>query len=189
MWRLVKWRLLGLGCIAQVVEQLTLNQRVVGSSPTTPTNQFRAGRVLPRLLRRMEICARFPLLAARQKRQSQRKRVSRLPPMALTVANSHGEFCAFQECPASRRETGSWRAETGAPCASVATGWSLSSMSLARTSFLGRHAWAVNNSRSVALAFMASCKANDGIRKESPGARTQVRRPLKLIPPQRWIHC
>src|SRR3989442_158896 len=25
------------GCIAQLVEQLTLNQRVVGSSPTTPT--------------------------------------------------------------------------------------------------------------------------------------------------------
>jgi hypothetical protein len=27
-----------LGRIAQVVEQLTLNQRVVGSSPTAPTN-------------------------------------------------------------------------------------------------------------------------------------------------------
>ena len=25
------------GCIAQLVEQLTLNQRVVGSNPTTPT--------------------------------------------------------------------------------------------------------------------------------------------------------
>ena len=29
-----------LGRIAQVVEQLTLNQRVVGSSPTAPTNFF-----------------------------------------------------------------------------------------------------------------------------------------------------
>ena len=28
------------GRIAQVVEQLTLNQRVVGSSPTAPTNSF-----------------------------------------------------------------------------------------------------------------------------------------------------
>ena len=28
------------GRIAQVVEQLTLNQRVVGSSPTAPTNLF-----------------------------------------------------------------------------------------------------------------------------------------------------
>ena len=28
------------GRIAQVVEQLTLNQRVVGSSPTAPTNKF-----------------------------------------------------------------------------------------------------------------------------------------------------
>src|SRR4029078_18723 len=28
------------GRIAQVVEQLTLNQRVVGSSPTAPTNQI-----------------------------------------------------------------------------------------------------------------------------------------------------
>ena len=29
----------GVGRIAQVVEQLTLNQRVVGSSPTAPTNK------------------------------------------------------------------------------------------------------------------------------------------------------
>ena len=29
------------GRIAQVVEQLTLNQRVVGSSPTAPTNDFK----------------------------------------------------------------------------------------------------------------------------------------------------
>jgi hypothetical protein len=28
----------GDGCIAQLVEQLTLNQRAVGSSPTAPTN-------------------------------------------------------------------------------------------------------------------------------------------------------
>src|SRR5665213_3270647 len=28
------------GCIAQLVEQLTLNQRAVGSSPTAPTNRF-----------------------------------------------------------------------------------------------------------------------------------------------------
>jgi hypothetical protein len=28
------------GCIAQLVEQLTLNQRVVGSSPTAPTMCF-----------------------------------------------------------------------------------------------------------------------------------------------------
>jgi hypothetical protein len=28
----------GLGCIAQLVEQLTLNQRVVGSNPTAPTS-------------------------------------------------------------------------------------------------------------------------------------------------------
>src|SRR5262245_57362782 len=28
------------GCIAQLVEQLTLNQRVEGSSPSTPTNEF-----------------------------------------------------------------------------------------------------------------------------------------------------
>jgi hypothetical protein len=27
------------GCIAQLVEQLTLNQRVEGSSPSTPTNK------------------------------------------------------------------------------------------------------------------------------------------------------
>jgi hypothetical protein len=27
----------GCGCIAQLVEQLTLNQRVVGSNPTAPT--------------------------------------------------------------------------------------------------------------------------------------------------------
>jgi hypothetical protein len=32
---------LGLGCIAQLVEQLTLNQRVTGSSPVTPTNDFK----------------------------------------------------------------------------------------------------------------------------------------------------
>ena len=30
----------GVGRIAQVVEQLTLNQRVVGSSPTAPTNKI-----------------------------------------------------------------------------------------------------------------------------------------------------
>jgi hypothetical protein len=30
------------GRIAQVVEQLTLNQRVVGSSPTAPTNKSMA---------------------------------------------------------------------------------------------------------------------------------------------------
>src|SRR5438270_8478831 len=30
----------GYGCLAQVVEQLTLNQRVVGSIPTAPTTQF-----------------------------------------------------------------------------------------------------------------------------------------------------
>jgi hypothetical protein len=29
------------GRIAQVVEQLTLNQRVVGSSPTAPTKDFK----------------------------------------------------------------------------------------------------------------------------------------------------
>ena len=29
-----------LGRLAQLVEQLTLNQRVVGSSPTSPTTQF-----------------------------------------------------------------------------------------------------------------------------------------------------
>jgi hypothetical protein len=28
------------GCIAQLVEQLTLNQRVAGSSPATPTNKI-----------------------------------------------------------------------------------------------------------------------------------------------------
>ena len=28
------------GRLAQLVEQLTLNQRVVGSSPTSPTNDF-----------------------------------------------------------------------------------------------------------------------------------------------------
>ena len=28
------------GCIAQLVEQLTLNQRAVGSNPTAPTNPF-----------------------------------------------------------------------------------------------------------------------------------------------------
>jgi hypothetical protein len=31
----------GDGCIAQLVEQLTLNQRAVGSSPTAPTNQIK----------------------------------------------------------------------------------------------------------------------------------------------------
>ena len=31
----------GDGCIAQLVEQLTLNQRVAGSSPATPTNQVK----------------------------------------------------------------------------------------------------------------------------------------------------
>ena len=30
----------GCGCIAQLVEQLTLNQRVAGSSPATPTNKI-----------------------------------------------------------------------------------------------------------------------------------------------------
>ena len=37
------------GCIAQLVEQLTLNQRAVGSSPTAPTNYFLVlqGFVLP----------------------------------------------------------------------------------------------------------------------------------------------
>jgi hypothetical protein len=30
----------GGGCIAQLVEQLTLNQRVTGSSPVTPTKSF-----------------------------------------------------------------------------------------------------------------------------------------------------
>ncbi len=29
------------GCIAQLVEQLTLNQRVLGSSPSTPTKDFK----------------------------------------------------------------------------------------------------------------------------------------------------
>src|SRR5262245_11000808 len=29
------------GCIAQLVEQLTLNQRVAGSSPATPTNKIK----------------------------------------------------------------------------------------------------------------------------------------------------
>src|SRR4051794_25413564 len=28
------------GCVAQLVEQLTLNQRVQGSNPCTPTNDF-----------------------------------------------------------------------------------------------------------------------------------------------------
>ena len=37
---LATWR----GCIAQLVEQLTLNQRVEGSSPSTPTNDFNALR-------------------------------------------------------------------------------------------------------------------------------------------------
>ena len=31
----------GFGRIAQLVEQLTLNQRVVGSNPTAPTNDFK----------------------------------------------------------------------------------------------------------------------------------------------------
>src|SRR3990167_9457670 len=35
-----RWR----GCIAQLVEQLTLNQRVTGSSPVTPTNRFALGK-------------------------------------------------------------------------------------------------------------------------------------------------
>ncbi len=30
----------GDGCVAQLVEQLTLNQRVQGSNPCTPTNDF-----------------------------------------------------------------------------------------------------------------------------------------------------
>src|ERR1700674_470061 len=34
---LATWR----GCIAQLVEQLTLNQRVAGSSPATPTNEIK----------------------------------------------------------------------------------------------------------------------------------------------------
>jgi hypothetical protein len=34
------------GRIAQVVEQLTLNQRVVGSSPTAPTKDFNALAIL-----------------------------------------------------------------------------------------------------------------------------------------------
>ena len=29
------------GCIAQLVEQLTLNQRAAGSSPAAPTNVFK----------------------------------------------------------------------------------------------------------------------------------------------------
>jgi hypothetical protein len=33
--------LFGVGCIAQLVEQLTLNQRVVGSIPTAPTNPIK----------------------------------------------------------------------------------------------------------------------------------------------------
>ncbi len=32
----------GDGCVAQLVEQLTLNQRVQGSNPCTPTNQVKA---------------------------------------------------------------------------------------------------------------------------------------------------
>ena len=35
------------GCIAQLVEQLTLNQRVTGSSPVTPTSRFRKFPELP----------------------------------------------------------------------------------------------------------------------------------------------
>jgi hypothetical protein len=31
----------GDGCVAQLVEQLTLNQRVQGSNPCTPTNLFK----------------------------------------------------------------------------------------------------------------------------------------------------
>jgi hypothetical protein len=38
--RLAKAEAVILGRIAQVVEQLTLNQRVVGSSPTAPTSVF-----------------------------------------------------------------------------------------------------------------------------------------------------
>ena len=37
----------GRGCIAQLVEQLTLNQRVEGSSPSTPTNQVTRWRRKP----------------------------------------------------------------------------------------------------------------------------------------------
>ena len=35
------------GCIAQLVEQLTLNQRVVGSNPTAPTkNSFKVNEMV-----------------------------------------------------------------------------------------------------------------------------------------------
>jgi hypothetical protein len=37
------------GCIAQLVEQLTLNQRVTGSSPVTPTKLINGLRVRPLL--------------------------------------------------------------------------------------------------------------------------------------------
>ena len=40
--RLVKGAPRWCGCIAQLVEQLTLNQRVQGSSPCAPTNDFKA---------------------------------------------------------------------------------------------------------------------------------------------------
>jgi hypothetical protein len=36
----------GDGCIAQLVEQLTLNQRVEGSSPSTPTNEIKTLAIL-----------------------------------------------------------------------------------------------------------------------------------------------
>jgi hypothetical protein len=43
------------GCIAQLVEQLTLNQRVAGSNPATPTSHF---NVLPvQCARRFLACA------------------------------------------------------------------------------------------------------------------------------------
>ncbi len=59
----------GDGCIAQLVEQLTLNQRAVGSSPTAPTNLFNTlSAVLAARLRAREFAdpMRTPLACFRR---------------------------------------------------------------------------------------------------------------------------
>ena len=48
------------GCVAQLVEQLTLNQRVRGSSPRSPTNIFNGLAALFLLGNRFAVCVTNP---------------------------------------------------------------------------------------------------------------------------------
>jgi hypothetical protein len=54
-----------LGCIAQLVEQLTLNQRVAGSNPATPTNNIKSFRVM-----HGTACAGWQPIGNRRKRRT-----------------------------------------------------------------------------------------------------------------------